>query len=111
MGYAAISQACWDLDQGKQLNLALIDYCGIHTRFRHQAGVPKEARYGRRVFGGTIEEIERRWAPPYIGLFVHPENEGAYKLYLDFGFKDIGRWRDPEDNRDWIRMPRSLTKS
>jgi ribosomal protein S18 acetylase RimI-like enzyme len=93
---------------GDSLRLCLLHYFGVHTRFRHQPGVAREERYGRRILGGLIEEVDRRAELPFLGLYVDPANP-ARGLYEEYGFRSLDEWPDPEEEgRPWIRMLREI---
>ena len=79
---------------------------GIHTQFRSQKFDPPNRSYGRRILGGLIEEVERRGQFPWLLLYVDPDNP-ARKLYMEFGFRDIGQWTD-DSERIWMRMIRPI---
>src|SRR5262249_28092772 len=97
-----------ELADQKKVPLWLLHFFGVHTQFRHQPDVPREARYGRRILGGLVEEVERRGQHDIFGLYVDPQNP-AQSLYEEFGFRRLDVWPDPEDNgRPWVRMVRPV---
>src|SRR5262245_3350340 len=60
IGYAAIGPDTWTLGDGEIIDLWMIQYVGVHTDFRYQQGVASNARPGRRIFRGMIEEVNER---------------------------------------------------
>jgi ribosomal protein S18 acetylase RimI-like enzyme len=109
IGFGALGPETWVLADGKAVPLWLLHYFGVHTNFRHQPGVAREARYGRRILGGLVEEVERRGRVPFFGLYADPDNP-AQELYKEFHFQPIDVWPDPTDGgRPWVRMLRKLT--
>ncbi len=89
----------------------LIPYAAVHTDFRGQKG-PPEGRWGRRILGGLVEEVERRGQFPWLLLYVDPDNPARTRVYPLFGFverKNI--WTDPLDGRQWVLMLRGISVS
>jgi ribosomal protein S18 acetylase RimI-like enzyme len=109
IGYGSIGVETWkDIENGEVIGrVSVLPYAGIHTNFRGQGG-PPERRYGRRILGGLIEEVDRRAANPWLFLYVDPENP-ARNLYPLFGFEVYDEWPDDTGNgRIWLRMRRRV---
>jgi ribosomal protein S18 acetylase RimI-like enzyme len=89
--------------------MATIPCLGIHGDFRSQQS-ERPDRYGCRILGGLIEEVNRRALHAFLMLEVDPENRMARELYEAFGFRFAYDWRDPVDGRVWTRMIRAIPK-
>ena len=79
-------------------------------------GKPQEAvldeRYSSQILRHLIDEAGA-WPgdPPAVGLYVHPENQAAIKLYLRFHFLPFHlSYTDPAANVTYISYIRPLVR-
>ena len=110
IGYSSLSHMPFpDPETGELIGtFYVLPYFGVHSNFRGQRGVPRELRYGRRILGGLIEEVERRGEYPQFLLYVDPANPARQGFYPDFGFVEWDQWIDTADHRTWVRMTRPI---
>ena len=101
VGYGSLGTTNWkypDADSKRRM-VAIIPAVAIQRKFHGQpADVPREARYSSQILRHLIQEAQA-WPgqPAALGLFVHPENKGAVKLYERFGFQPFHhQYRDPD---------------
>jgi ribosomal protein S18 acetylase RimI-like enzyme len=106
MGYGAIGMETWTFPDGAAKKLWILQFAGVHTKFRFQAGVDSNARFGRRLLAGMLREVQMRGGCEHIGLFVDPGNPAKDKYRNDLGFETLDVEMDGD--RQWVRMVRKL---
>jgi hypothetical protein len=105
MGYGAIGMESWTFPDGPK-KLWVLQFAGVDTKFRFQAGVDSNARFGRRLLAGMLREVQKRGSCEQVGLFVAPENPAKDKYRNDMGFEPLDVEKDGD--REWVRMVRKL---
>ncbi len=106
MGYGAIGKETWRFADGSEIVLWVLQFAGVHTNFRHQANMPSDARFGKRLLRGMLQEVQNRGGCKQVGLFVDPENPMKDWYRDKFQFQELDIERD--GNRTWARMVRPL---
>ena len=106
MGYGAIGTEKWRFPDGLEVPLWVLQYAGVHTQFRHQPNVASDARFGKRLLRGMLEEVRARGTCKQVGLFVAPENpmKDWYRDHFHFQELDI----EKDGDRTWVRMVRAI---
>ncbi|HEY8506143.1 MAG TPA: GNAT family N-acetyltransferase [Gemmataceae bacterium] len=66
----------------------IIPAVAIRKEFWGRPAGPAEERYSSQIMGHPLDEA-RGWPGklPAVGLFVHPDNHAAIRLYERFGFR------------------------
>lgn len=106
MGYGALGRETWTFPDGAEKELWILQYAGVDTKFRFQAGVKSNERFGRRLLAGMLTEVQKRGGCENVGLFVDPENPAMDKYRDDMGFEPLDTEKDSD--REWVRMVRKL---
>lgn len=99
VGYGSLGKSKWP-DPGKDppsrdlpaVPISLIPSVGIQTPFQGRpAGAAYEDKYSTQILKHLVMEARRglNSRQPYLGLYVHPENERAIRCYRKFGFTDF----------------------
>ena len=106
MGYGAIGMEKWRFPDDVEVPLWVLQYAGVHTQFRHQPNVASDARFGKRLLRGMLEEVRARGTCKQVGLFVAPENpmKDWYRDHFHFQELDI----EKDGDRTWVRMVRAI---
>jgi len=92
VGYGSLCASNWSSVPGgrRDMPIVLIPNAALKTRFQHYPpGAAPEDRYSTQIMEHL--KYEARNFPrqlPLLGLFVHPNNVAARKLYLRVGFTD-----------------------
>jgi ribosomal protein S18 acetylase RimI-like enzyme len=100
VGYGSLGTTNWKYPDpdSKRTMVAIIPAVAIQRKFHGQpVDAPREARYSSQILRHLIQEAQT-WPgqPAVLGLFVHPENKAAIKLYERFGFQAYyHQYRDP----------------
>lgn len=108
VGFAAIGQENWQIN-GRTFGIWLLHYFGVNGEFRSQKETPREERYGRRIMGGIIEEIDLRNEHLFMALYCDIDNPAKTSFYPEFDFKEIDQVE--EEGRIWCRMLRRIPTS
>lgn len=115
VGYASLGKSKWP-DPGMDrplpdlpaVPISLIPSLGIQTPFQGgPAGAAYEDKYSTQILKHIIVEARRKLSErqPYLGLYVHPENERAIKCYRKFGFIDFPHpYQHPEARVTYLSM-------
>jgi GNAT superfamily N-acetyltransferase len=89
VGFGSVALTRWRYPEpsSKRLALAVIPAVAIQTPYRGKPDGPREERYSSQILDHLIAEAAQLPVDaPLLGLFVHPDNQGAIKLYLRLGF-------------------------
>lgn len=94
VGYGSLAVTRWNYPNpsSKRTALALIPAVAIQRQFWGKPDGPKEGRYSAQMLDHLI--IEAAGLPldvPMLGLFVHPENQRAIKVYERAGFQHFSQ--------------------
>jgi ribosomal protein S18 acetylase RimI-like enzyme len=100
IGYGSLCPSRWPdpsvIEQApkiKKIPISLIPAVGINRRFQGGPdGVEKGQKYSRKIMNHLVHEARKhldRW--PFLGLYVHPQNEKAIRLYLTIGFQSFSQ--------------------
>jgi ribosomal protein S18 acetylase RimI-like enzyme len=106
MGYGAIGMEKWRFPDDVEVPLWVLQYAGVHTQFRHQQNIASEARFGKRLLRGMLEEVRARGTCKQVGLFVDPENPMKDWYRDNFLFQELDIEQDGD--RTWVRMVRAI---
>jgi ribosomal protein S18 acetylase RimI-like enzyme len=89
VGFGSVALTRWHYPEpsSKRVELAVIPAVAIHTSYRRKPDGPREERYSSQILDHLIAEAAQLPVDvPVLALFVHPDNQGAIKLYSRFGF-------------------------
>ncbi len=90
VGYGSLAVTRWNYPEpsSKRTSLALIPAVAIQKACWGKPDGPREGRYSSQILDHLITEAARLSATvPVLGLFVHPENQRAIKVYERAGFQ------------------------
>jgi GNAT superfamily N-acetyltransferase len=103
VGVGFLGRSRWTFDRltPKKRDVLIVPALGIHRDFKgepasDQSSDPEiDGRYSSQIMRHLIDTaseipVSLPADPPVLGLFVHPENKPAMKLYERFGFRKIG---------------------
>jgi GNAT superfamily N-acetyltransferase len=90
VGYGSLGTTRWkypESDSAKR-DLVIVPAVAIRKQYWGKPDGLQEERYSSQIVRHLVREAEG-WPgqPPALGLFVHPDNHAAAKLYERFGFK------------------------
>jgi ribosomal protein S18 acetylase RimI-like enzyme len=113
VGYGSLGTTNWKYPDpdSKRTVVAIIPNVAIHRQFQGQpADAPREARYSSQILRHLILEAESlSGPPPALGLYVHPENKAAIKLYERFHFQpSFHQYRDSATGITYLGYVRRL---
>jgi GNAT superfamily N-acetyltransferase len=90
VGYSSLGLTRWKYPDAAstKVSLVIVPAVAIRKQFWGKPEGPAEDRYSSQIMRHLLAEAEA-WPgkPPAIGLFVHPDNNAAAKLYERFGFQ------------------------
>jgi GNAT superfamily N-acetyltransferase len=90
VGYSSLGATRWKYPDpaSPRTHLVIVPAVAIARQFWGKPDGPAEDRYSSQVMLHLLQEADA-WPgqPPALGLFVHPENHAAIKLYERFGFQ------------------------
>ncbi len=96
VGFGSLQKARWRLRESgeakKRVSILLIPYVGIKKEFHGQPmdATDKFDRYSSQILDDLVGKAKtHRPARHWLGLYVHPENLGAIKLYQRHEFKRL----------------------
>lgn len=75
-----------------------IIWVGLDKRYRKLPEGPREERYAWRILDiiAARAATERPHLARAMSLFVHPQNEGAIRLYRAYGFTNVPEMTFPD---------------
>ncbi len=95
VGYGALCQSRWpdpkvveQVPKIKRMPISLIPAVGINRHFQGRPdGAAKDQKYSTKIMNHLVFEA-RQYADrqPFLGLYVHPQNEKAIRLYQRMKF-------------------------
>src|SRR5947209_7022351 len=92
IGYGSLGQTRWHYpDPGSpKTKLVIVPAVAVQRAYWGKPEGPPEDRYSSQIMRHLLAEA-LAWpgSLPAMGLFVHPDNLAAIKLYLRFGFQDF----------------------
>lgn len=76
----------------RKTELVIVPAVAIRKEFWGSPAGPQDERYSSQIMRHLLDEA-RDWPGelPALGLFVHPDNQAAIKLYERFGFHAFSR--------------------
>jgi len=92
--------------------LVVIPAVAIRREFWGKPEGPQQERYSSQIMQHLLSEA-LAWpgSLPALGLFVHPENHAAVKLYERFGFRTFHHtYTDPVTQITYRRLIRPLAR-
>jgi ribosomal protein S18 acetylase RimI-like enzyme len=90
IGYGSLALTRWNYPEpsSKRVALAVIPAVAIQKQFWGQPDGPKEGRFSSQILDHLI--VKAAYLPTAVqvlGLFVHPQNQRAIKVYERAGFQ------------------------
>lgn len=104
IGFTSLGVQSFVKDDGATERRLMIPCLGVSSAFRGNRGLPKNERFGPRLFAGILAIANERREFTHVYLEVDPENPAREKLYEPFGFVSIETYAD--DGQEWIVMAR-----
>jgi GNAT superfamily N-acetyltransferase len=89
VGYGSLGTTRWKWPDpaGPKVPLQIIPAVAIQKAYWGKPEGPREGRYSSQILDHLIAEATDRSAvSPLLGLFVHPDNERAIRVYQRVGF-------------------------
>jgi GNAT superfamily N-acetyltransferase len=90
IGYSSLGTTRWHYPDptSPRTLLVIVPAVAIRKPFWGKPDGPPEDRYSSQIMRHLLKEADA-WPgqPPAVGLFVHPDNHSAVKLYERFGFQ------------------------
>jgi GNAT superfamily N-acetyltransferase len=114
VGYGSLGESNWrypDYQAKKRSKVLIIPAVALDKAYHGKPeGADRDARFSSQVMRHLIAEAQRWPTPmPALCLFVHPDNEGAIKLYTRFDFQPYPHtYRDREKNVTYQGYARPL---
>jgi hypothetical protein len=113
VGFGSLGVSNWRYPepQSKRVSVAVIPAVAIRRQFWGLPPGPREDRYSSQILDHLIlEAMKLPITVPVLGLFVHPSNPRAAKLYERAGFVPFSRtYTDPQTEVTYQSMVRVLT--
>ena len=96
VGFGSLCASNWDSvpDGKRDMPIVLIPNIGLKPRFqRYPPDAEREDRYSTQIMEhlkreARVFQLQHPHLLPLLGLFVHPDNEAAKRLYRRVGFVD-----------------------
>jgi hypothetical protein len=98
VGYGSLCQSRWPdlavtqrVPKLKRVPISLIPAVGMNRQFHGgPAGAAPEERYSTKIMHHLVCEARKHpERQPFLGLYVHPDNEKAIRLYRRMNFVDF----------------------
>jgi len=90
VGYGSLGITRWKNPDpsSRKVEVVIVPAVALRKEFWGKPQGPSEERYSSQIMVHLLDEA-RDWPgePPAVGLFVHPNNQAAIKLYERFGFR------------------------
>jgi GNAT superfamily N-acetyltransferase len=90
VGFGALGVTRWKYPDpaSRRVELVIIPAVALRKEFWGKPLGPTDQRYSSQIMQHLIGEA-LAWPghPPVLGLFVHPDNHAAVRLYERFGFR------------------------
>jgi RimJ/RimL family protein N-acetyltransferase len=115
VGYSSLGLTRWAYPDAasKKLQILIVPAVAIRQEFWGMPEGSQEERYSSQIMRHLLTEAEN-WPgmPPCIGLFVHPDNQAATKLYQRFGFQRFHHvYSDPASGVVYQSFVRPIVRS
>lgn len=113
VGFGSLGPTNWRYPDpaSKRTGVVLIPALAIRREFwRKPDNVDSQERYSSQILRHLVDEASA-WpgSPPAVGLYVHPENQAAIKLYERFQFRQFHHsYTDPATKMTYISFIRPL---
>jgi GNAT superfamily N-acetyltransferase len=94
VGYGSLAVSRWNYPapSNKRISLALVPAVAIQKAFWGKPDGPCEERYSSQILDHLIVEAARLPTDiPFLGLFVHPDNHRAIRVYERHGFQQFSQ--------------------
>lgn len=105
IGFGSLGRTRWQWPTGTDRRefISIIPNVGIRREFWGQPPGNRDERYSSLIIDDLIAEAQDRQVDrlPVLGLFVHPANEQAKRLYLRKGFRPYSKRQWVEETRAW----------
>jgi GNAT superfamily N-acetyltransferase len=89
VGYGSLGATRWKYPDpaSPKTELVIVPAVALRKQFWGKPDGPPEERYSSQIMRHLLTEASA-WPgqPPAVGLFVHPDNQAAARLYERFGF-------------------------
>jgi GNAT superfamily N-acetyltransferase len=110
VGYSSLGVTRWKYPDAAspRADLVIIPAVALRRPFWRKPDGPPEERYSSQIMRHLLKEADD-WPDqlPALGLFVHPDNHAAVKLYERFGFQPYSHTSKDRDTgviyRSFIR--------
>jgi GNAT superfamily N-acetyltransferase len=87
VGFGSLGRTNWPRPAGGKVAVQIIPAVAIQKAYQGKPEGPPEGRYSSQILGHLIAEALGRTAvSPFLGLFVHPQNLRAVRVYQRVGF-------------------------
>jgi len=114
VGYGSLCESRWPdpavvekVPKIKRVPISLIPAVGLDRRFQKKPdGAEREERYSTKILRHLIREARRHVnRQPFLGLYVHPQNEKAIRLYQREHFENFAQkyWHE-KAGLDYVSM-------
>ncbi len=113
VGYGSLGESRWkypDPRSSKKTTLLVIPAVAIQKAFQGKPEGDRDQRYSSQIMSDLLATAQQwQGSYPALGLFVHPENVAAIKLYTRFEFRRFEReFKDPKTGQiyhGYVRDP------
>ncbi len=114
VGFGSLTTTRWHYPEpsSKRVAVALIPAVAIQMPFWGKPDGPREGRYSSQILDHLIVEAARlEGILPVLGLFVHPANQRAVKVYERAGFQPYSQaYTDKATGVTYPSMIRGLAR-
>ena len=95
IGYSSLGVSRWKYPDpsSHRIEVVIVPAVAVRKQFWGKPdGAERDDRYSSQIMRHLLDEAEQ-WPgqPPVVGLFVHPDNVAAIRLYERFGFQTFHR--------------------
>jgi GNAT superfamily N-acetyltransferase len=101
VGFGSLGTTKWNWPESTtkpRIPVNLIPAVAIRKSFWGKPEGPPEERYSTQMMRDLIAEARKNTGvAPVLGLFVHPRNEGAIRLYRRMGFAEFHQTTKGDD--------------
>lgn len=95
IGFASLTLQVLTLDEPPQQEgeALMLPYYALRTKYHKKPVGPWQQYYSRQILRDVLAEARHHPSRnPKLGLYVHPDNAGAIRLYEQFGFLKCGSY-------------------
>jgi RimJ/RimL family protein N-acetyltransferase len=93
IGFASLALQVITLDESSQQfgEALMLPYYALRTKYHKKPDGPWQQYYSRQILRDLLAEARKHPSQnTRLGLYVHPNNTGAIRLYEQFGFSRYG---------------------